>query len=110
MNPARAKVVAEGQCRVCGCPASRCDAAHVWDRSLGGRGFDKPDLIVPLCSAFKGGTGCHDDYDAMRLDLEPYLRPEERAAAVAAAGTEARALRRIRGRVARRPRADEEAF
>ena len=111
MNPAREKVELEGACRVCGAPARVCDAAHVWDRSLRATGFKDPDLIVPLCSAWKGGTGCHDDYDALRLNLEEYLRPEEVAAAVALAGSEARAIRRIRGAGGtQRPRPDEEAF
>lgn len=98
MNAAREKVEREGECRVCGYgPADRLDAAHIWDRSLGGGGFDNPDLIVPLCSRIKGGVGCHDDYDSHRLNLLPYLRPEELDAAARVAGTRARALRRITG-------------
>lgn len=97
MNAAREKVEAEGQCRVCGVEADRCDAAHLWNRSQGGGGFEEPDLIVPLCSAIKGGTGCHDAYDAYQLDLLPYLRPEEAAALVLACGSLHRAWERARG-------------
>lgn len=98
MNAAREKVSAEGECRVCliGGP-EKLDAAHVWDRGQGGAGFDDPDAIVPLCSAFKGGIGCHDLYDAHRLELWPLLTPEEKARAASLAGSEARAKRRASG-------------
>jgi hypothetical protein len=98
MNPAREKVELEGQCRVCGVPADRCDAAHLWDRSLGGGGFDDPDLIVPLCSRIKGGCGCHDDYDAHELDLLAHLTLKEQVALVRAAGGIERARHRSVGR------------
>lgn len=94
MNAGRRKVEEEGHCRVCGEHASRCDAAHLWDRSLGGKGFDNPDLIVPLCSYIKGGNGCHDMYDAHELELLPHLTLAEEVALVEAAGGIARAYRR----------------
>lgn len=96
MNAGRRKVEDEGACRVCGTgPASKLDAAHTWDRSLGGKGFDDPDLIVPLCSQIKGGLGCHDLYDAHQLDLLPYLTLNEQLALVKAAGGIARAYKRV---------------
>lgn len=98
MNPGRAKVEAEGCCRVCGAPAVQCDAAHVWDRALGARGFDDPDLIVPLCSLIRGGTGCHDAYDRHELDLRPYLTVDEQVAVVRAAGSIELARRRLKPR------------
>lgn len=99
MNAARAKVEAEGMCRVCGIGGpERLDAAHVWDRSQGGPGFDDPDAIVPLCSRIKGGVGCHDDYDAHRLDLLPYLRLDEQLALVRYSGSIERARNRAIGR------------
>lgn len=97
MNPARQKVEDEGQCRVCGAPARQCDAAHLWDKSLGGGGFKDPDLIVPLCAAIKGGAGCHGLYDAHELDLLPYLTLAEQVALVKAAKGIARAWRRVTG-------------
>lgn len=97
MNAARAKVEREGQCRVCGAPAAVCDAAHLWDRSLGGTGFDDEDLCVPLCSTIKGGTGCHDLYDAHQLDLRPYVTVDEAVAVVRAAKTIERARNRLAG-------------
>jgi len=103
VNAARAKVEREGGCRVCGAPADKCDAAHVWDRSLGGPGFDNPDAIVPLCSRIKGGIGCHDDYDTHRLDLLPYLTTDEQVALVRYAGSIERARRRAMGRPKLRP-------
>lgn len=100
MNPARAKVEREGVCRVCGLGGPDVlDAAHTWDRSLGGGGFDDPDLIVPLCSAIKGGLGCHDAYDARQLDLLPYLTLDEQVAMVRAAGGIERARDRATGRL-----------
>lgn len=99
-SPARQKVDDEGVCRVCGLGGpERLDAAHTWDRSLGGPGFDDPDAIVPLCSAIKGaGAGaCHDRYDAHQLDLLPFLRTEEQVALVRYAGSIERARNRARG-------------
>jgi hypothetical protein len=95
MNPARAKVEAEGRCRVCGTNASKCDAAHLWPRSMGGGGFDTPDLVIPLCSRIKGGTGCHDEFDAHRLDVLEHLTLDEQLATVRAAGSIERARQRL---------------
>lgn len=96
MNAAREKVEREG-CRVCGAPPAQCDAAHTWNRSQGGAGFDDPDAIVPLCSRIRGGAGCHDDYDAYRLDLLPYMTTAEQVALVRYAGSIERARERARG-------------
>lgn len=101
MSPARAKVEAEGVCRVCGLGGpERLDAAHVWDRSLGGPGFEDPDAVVPLCSTIKGAgaRGCHDLYDSHRLDLLPYLTSAEQVALVRYAGSIERARVRATGR------------
>lgn len=99
MTKARAKVEAEGACRVCGAPADLCDAAHVWDRSLGGPGFDDPDAIVPLCASWRGAgpRACHDLYDAHQLDLLPHLTTAEQVALVRYAGSIERARRRAMG-------------
>lgn len=97
MNAARLKVEREGQCRVCGEHSDRCDAAHLWNRSQGGGGFDEPDAIVPLCSRIKGGQGCHDRYDSYELDLLPYLTLDEQVALVRAAGGIERARTRVIG-------------
>lgn len=84
MNAARGKVEREGRCRVCGLgPSHRLDAAHLVPRSLTRQGFDQEDLIVPLCSSAKGvRSGCHQAYDAHRLDLLPFLTVEEEVAVV----------------------------
>ncbi len=82
---------------MCGAPSYVCDAAHLWDRSLGGGGFDEEDLCVPLCSRIKGGGGCHDDYDAHRLDLRPYVTVDEAVAMVRAARSIERARNRLAG-------------
>lgn len=112
VNAARAKVEAEDGCRVCTCGPEQTDAAHVWDRSLGGPGFDDPDSIVPLCSLIKGGAGHHDEYDAHRLDLLPYMTTAEQVALVRNAGTIERARRRAlgKGRRAEAPRPDDGPF
>lgn len=88
MNAAREKVEAEGRCRTCDDPRPGVlDAAHLIPRSVkSGQGFEDPDGIVPLCSRIKGGAGCHDDYDAHRLELLPYLTLDEQLAAVRLAG------------------------
>ena len=99
MNAAHAKVEREGRCRVCGDrKVEHLDAAHTWDRSLGATGYADPDLIVPLCSKIKGGTGCHDAYDSASLDLLPYLTLAEQLALVRAAGGIERARDRAIGR------------
>lgn len=119
MNAAREKVEREGGCRVCGAPARQCDAAHLWNRSQGARGFDDPDLTLPLCSKIKGAErGCHDLYDAHRLDLLPYLTLEEELALVRAAkpstgrgsGIERARTRAIGAGQASRSTGDEGAF
>jgi hypothetical protein len=98
VNAARQKVEREGVCRVCGLGGpERLDAAHTWDRSLGGPGFDDPDAIVPLCSDMKGGLGCHQAYDAHELDLLPHLTTAEQVALVRMAGTIERARDRAVG-------------
>jgi hypothetical protein len=99
VNAARAKVDAEGECRVCGIGGpERLDAAHVWDRSQGGADFDEPDAVVPLCSRIKGGTGCHDDYDDHLLNLWGFLTAAERGTAARYAGSVSRARDRAEGR------------
>lgn len=98
MNAARAKVEAEGACRACGIGgAHRLDAAHIIARGAtrAARGYADPLNIVPLCSRAKGGTGCHDEYDARQLDLLPVLRVEEQARAVELAGGIEAARRRL---------------
>lgn len=98
MNAAREKVEREGRCRVCGFgPAERLEAAHTWDRSLGGPGFDEPDAVVPLCSTSSGGPGCHQAYDDHQLDLLPYLTTDEQVALVRLAGSIERARSRAMG-------------
>ena len=91
---ARAKVAAEGACRVCG--AGRPQAAHLIGRRLDradahGAVRVHPDDVVPLCAR------CHRAYDGRRLDLVPYLTRAEQARAVALVGLVA-ALRRLSGR------------
>jgi hypothetical protein len=98
MNAGRQKVEDEGACRVCGAPAYQCDAAHIWDRGMKGGDFSDPDLICTLCSLFKGGNGCHDKYDARKLNLLPYLKLEEQVAMVKAAGGIERARKRAIGK------------
>jgi hypothetical protein len=97
MNPARQKVEEEGCCRVCGEHADRCDAAHLWDRSLGGGDFADPDLCVPLCSRVKGGLGCHDLYDSHKLDILHLLTLTEQVALVSSAKSILRAFERATG-------------
>ena len=96
MNAAREKVDNDPRgCLGCGeRRPSKLDAAHVIDRSLfPGQGFDEPDGVVPLCSRIKGGAGCHDAYDAHRLDILPSLTLDEQAAAVAKVGMRAAFVR-----------------
>lgn len=83
-NPARLKVEQEGACRVCGHgDVEHLDAAHLIPRGVApGQGFAMPAQVVPLCSAAKGGPGCHEEYDSHRLDLLGHLTPEEEAEAV----------------------------
>ena len=74
---ARAKVEAEGVCRLCR-RAGTLEAAHVLPRSLGGGMAE--DAIVPLC------PHCHRDYDAGAADLLPVLTKDEQAEAVRVVG------------------------
>lgn len=98
MNAAREKVDAEGVCRVCGIGGpEKLDAAHLWNRSQGGPGFDDPEAIVPLCSDIKGGFGHHQEYDRYELDLLPYLTVDEQVSLVRYAGSIERARDRARG-------------
>ena len=91
---ARAKVDAEGRCRVCGSDW-RVEAAHVIPRSVAPNGGEHPDSIVPLCGDYVDSItgnaikGCHSRYDdkSNGLDLTPYLNDAELEAAVAAAGS-----------------------
>lgn len=98
MNAGRQKVEDEGCCRVCKASAYQCDSAHLWDRGMKGGKFDDPDIIVPLCSAFKGGPGCHDKYDARALDILPYLTLDEQISLVRYAGGIERARKRAIGK------------
>lgn len=72
---AREKCDREGRCRACGRPNP--EAAHLWPRSMGG-GQD-PDLILPLC------RGCHELFDAHRLEVLGLLSLDEQLALVRAA-------------------------
>jgi hypothetical protein len=108
VNAAREKVEREGACRVCGIGGpERLDAAHLWNRSQGGPGYDVPDAFVPLCRKLKGGRGCHESYDEYQLDLLPYLTTDEQVALVRYAGSieraRERAIGRGRARASRRP-------
>lgn len=117
---ARGKVAREGRCRVCrGVPGRggviKLDAAHTVGRKHQdvmvvrvGEGvvrapapgekaeeiLVREDSVVPLC--LSRGGGCHQLYDAGRLDLLPYLTVEEQADAVRAVGLE-RAYSRLTG-------------
>lgn len=101
-SDARAKVDAEGVCRVCGFPR-KLESAHI-----AGRKFDepknsnsktlyvKPERIVPLCGIpVDGKFSCHLRYDAHRLDLLGYLTSEEEAQAVLDLGSIESARRRL---------------
>ena len=79
-SQARAKVDAEGRCRVCG-DARDLQAAHVIGRVHDPKnGKVRPDDVVPLCG------DCHRRYDGRDLDLLPYLTHAEQAQAVAHVG------------------------
>lgn len=88
MNPCRQKVEGEGECRLCSwATVDQLDAAHLIPRSVkSGQGFDDPDSCIPLCSAAKGGPGCHEDYDAHRVGVLGFLTLTEEVYAVLAAG------------------------
>lgn len=92
---ARAKVAAEGRCRVCDSPDG-LQAAHTI-----GREHDRPQrpggpLIVDQLDVVALCGECHAEYDARRLDLMPYLTRLEMAAAVRHVGIVA-AVRRLSG-------------
>lgn len=90
---ARAKVDAEGECRVCN-RGDGLEAAHVIGRVHDpADGKVRPVDVIPLCGA------CHRNYDGRNLDLLPYLTHDEQAAAVGHLGIIG-ALRRISGRQA----------
>lgn len=79
---ARAKVEAEGKCRVCK-TTSGLQAAHVVGRKHDPKdGKVRPEDIIPLCLT------CHAAYDARGLDILAYLTYEEQAAAVRLVGLE----------------------
>lgn len=90
---ARAKVDAEGKCRVCKRRDRKLEAAHVIGRdndepkAPGSKTFYvKPERIVPLCGPFP--AGCHGDTQERRTtDLLPHLTVEEQAQAVLDAGS-----------------------
>lgn len=104
---ARAKVVGEGHCRVCGTTWG-LEAAHVIPRSVAPNHGEHPDAIVPLCrnrvdtdpdsGEAVAVEGCHSRYDRHDLDLEPYLTAQEAASAVLAMGSLEGARRIISGR------------
>lgn len=81
--------MAEGRCRVCGA-TSGLQAAHTIGRKYDDRrtGVVAPADVVPLCLEH------HQQYDARRLDLLPYLTLEEQARAVLHVGLE-RARKRL---------------
>ncbi len=71
-GPARAKVDAEGMCRMCGA-YDGVQAAHIVPRSrlVGGEGAEDPRNIIPLC--FR----CHGQQHAGDLELLPLMTHEE---------------------------------
>jgi hypothetical protein len=90
MRLARAKVEAEGRCRLAHSPP--CDgpleAAHVVERRYD-QTYTVPALnVIPLCTLH------HARYDARRVGILEVLSYEEQAAAVAKLGI-TRALRRL---------------
>lgn len=91
---ARAKVEAEGRCRVCG--GGPVEAAHVIGRKHDPVVSSRVRLVlaeavVPLCRDH------HMQYDAHDLDLLPCLTSDEQARAVRDAGGIIAALRRTTG-------------
>lgn len=79
--------VEEGRCRVCA--DHPVEAAHLWPRSLGAKGFDDANLVVALCNRD------HTAFDKGELELLPYLTVDEQAALVRAAGGIERARKRV---------------
>lgn len=90
---ARAKVDAEGSCRVC-LPRGphKVEAAHIVPRSTAANGAEDPRNIVPLCREH------HAQYDAGKLNLLSWLSPNEQAYAVELAGSIVAAMRVISGK------------
>lgn len=92
---ARAKVDAEGVCRVCA-SSERVQAAHTVGRFRDPevrRGVRRvlADAIVPLCAP------CHARYDGHELDLLPFVDLDEQIQAVRDAGGIESARRRLIG-------------
>lgn len=86
--PAVEKVIEEGHCRLC--TATDIETAHLWPQKRGARGYNDPDLCVPLCRHHHGQLDRHE------LELLPYLTLEEQVALVRAAGGIMLALNRVR--------------
>ncbi len=82
------KVLDDPHCLVCGSGSVQC--AHLVPKSLGPKGYSEPDLIIPLCIKH------HQQLDAHKLDILPYLSRAEELAAVKWLGI-ARAYRRLGG-------------
>jgi hypothetical protein len=108
-SEAHAKVREEARCRIKGCKNKDLDPAHTFKRGLqdvdvevlyfdDAAGCDRlklvkhvlPDSIVPLCRMH------HEQYDAHRLNLLPYLTLEEQADMARCVGLE-RAINRATG-------------
>ncbi len=99
---AKRRLAASLGCRSCGRAAIRLQGAHTIGRARDDRaGVVRPQDIVFLCAP------CHALYDTHRLDLYPVMSPEERRAAVLAAGGAGHALRRLSGPLWRQ--ADQES-
>jgi hypothetical protein len=93
---ARAKVEAEGCCRICKCSDRKLEAAHILGRKYDEPKVSKrtgeilkelyvyPDRIVPLCGPFP--AGCHGEVDYNRVNLVHHLTIEEQLQAVKDAG------------------------
>ena len=88
---ARAKVEAEGKCRVCQ-TVGAVDAAHVVPRSANSTPENMTaDAVIPLCRS------CHQRQHAAKLDVLPYLTLEEQVAATRNAGGLVSAYRHVTG-------------
>ena len=80
---------AASACPVCGGGFGCLQAAHIIGRARDRDGVVQPDEVIFLCEP------CHLAYDAHRLDIWGVLSPQERQAAVRAAGSPGGALRRL---------------
>ena len=90
----RAKVDAEGKCRVCARAGIKLDAAHLIPRSRVSAGAgEHVDNIVPLCA-----ERCHPAFDRHELDLLPFLTLGEQGKAVELSNGLLDALRRLTGK------------